>query len=172
MPLQFLSVDHPLGGHLRAALQRDGERCGSVPVSVIATFDAKINSRCKVIDPSVDSDPILLMSYVMKAAAKLPDYIVVSPQEDSLRRKKPYPPAIIKALATHVESIKVEAVHIQCTVGGEEVVKPVTLNISSGRYYLDIIADKLGLKDGSQVMISRWFNCLFCQINGALSVLI
>jgi len=156
LPLQFLSVDHPLGGHLRAALQRDGERCGSLPVSVIATFDAKINSRCKVIDPSVESDPILLMSYVMKAAAKLPDYIVVSPHVDSLRRKKPYPPATIKALATtHVKSIKAEAVHLQCTVGGEEVVKPVTLDISSGRYYLDIIADKLGLKDGSQVMISR-----------------
>ncbi|CAB79092.1 putative protein [Arabidopsis thaliana] len=153
---EFLSVDHPLGGHLRAALQRDGERCGSLPVSVIATFDAKINSRCKVIDPSVESDPILLMSYVMKAAAKLPDYIVVSPHVDSLRRKKPYPPATIKALATtHVKSIKAEAVHLQCTVGGEEVVKPVTLDISSGRYYLDIIADKLGLKDGSQVMISR-----------------
>ncbi|CAD5328563.1 unnamed protein product [Arabidopsis thaliana] len=153
---EFLSVDHPLGGHRRAALQRDGERCGSLPVSVIATFDAKINSRCKVIDPSVESDPILLMSYVMKAAAKLPDYIVVSPHVDSLQRKKPYPPATIKALATtHVKSIKAEAVHLQCTVGGEEVVKPVTLDISSGRYYLDIIADKLGLKDGSQVMISR-----------------
>ncbi|XP_010449139.1 PREDICTED: small RNA 2'-O-methyltransferase-like isoform X1 [Camelina sativa] len=152
---EFLSADHPLGGHIRAALQRDGELCGSVPVSVIATFDTKINSRCKVINPSVDSDPSLLMSYVMKAAAKLPDYVVVSPHEDSLRRKKPYPSAIIKTLATQVESIKFEAVHLQCSVDGEEAVKPVTLDISSGRYYLDIIAEKLGLKDGSQVMISK-----------------
>ncbi|XP_023634739.1 small RNA 2'-O-methyltransferase isoform X2 [Capsella rubella] len=167
LPLQFLSADHPLGGHLRAALQRDSECCGTVPVSVIATFDTKINSRCKVIDPSVDSDPSLLMSYVMKAAAKLPDYIVVSPHLDSLRRKKPYPPAIIKALASQVESRRVEAVHIQCAVDGEEVVKPIILGISSGRYYLDIIAEKLGLKDGSQVMISGTIDGFKCRVYAA-----
>ncbi|VVB12259.1 unnamed protein product [Arabis nemorensis] len=141
---EFLSAEHPLGGHLRAALQRDGDCCSSVPVSVIATFDSKINSLCKVISPSVDSIPFLVMSYVMKAAAKLSDYIVVSPHGASLRRKNPYPPAIIDALAIHVESIKVEAVHIQCNRGCEEPVEPVTLDISSGRYYLDIIAEKLG----------------------------
>lgn len=153
--MQFISADHPLGSHLRATLQRDGERCGSVPVSVIATLDAKINSRCKVINPSVDSDPILAMSYVVKAAAKLSDYIVVSPHVASLRRKNPYPPEIIEALATHGESIKVKAVYIQCTSGDDQVVDPITLDISSSRYYMDIIAEKLGLKDGSQVMISR-----------------
>ncbi|CAF2078446.1 unnamed protein product [Brassica napus] len=31
-PLQFLLADHPLGSHLRATLQRDGERHGSVHV--------------------------------------------------------------------------------------------------------------------------------------------
>ncbi|ESQ55292.1 hypothetical protein EUTSA_v10024347mg [Eutrema salsugineum] len=132
---EFLSTDHPLSSHLRAALQKDGERFGSVPVSVIATFDAKIISRCKVINPSVDLDPNLAMSCVMEAAAKLSDYIVVSPHVASLRRKNPYPPAIIEALAL--------------------VVEQVTLDISSEQYYLDIIAEKLGLKDGSQVMISR-----------------
>ncbi|CAN7109336.1 unnamed protein product [Brassica rapa subsp. narinosa] len=154
---EFLSSDHPLGSHLRATLQRDGERRGSLPLSVIAAFDAKINSRCKVINPSVDKDPILAMSYVMKAAAKLSDYIVVSPHVASLRRKSPYPPAVVEALATHGESIKVEAVYIQCATSGEEVVDLITLDISSGRYYLDIIAEKLGLKDSSQLIISRTF---------------
>lgn len=149
------------------SLQKDGERCGSVSVSVITTFDAKIRSRCKVINPSVDSDPILVMSYVMKAAEKLSDYIVVSPHVAVLRRKNPYPSAIIpsnnygSSSYSCSSTIKVEAVHMQSTVGGEEVVNPVTLEISSGRYYLDIIAEKLGLKDGSQVMISRWLNCPF-----------
>ncbi|KAJ0239383.1 Double-stranded RNA-binding domain [Hirschfeldia incana] len=154
---EFLSSDHPLGSHLRATLQNDGERRGSVPLSVIAAFDAKINSRCKVINPSVDQDPILAMSYVMKAAAKLSNYIVVSPHVASLRKKTPYPPATVEALATHGESIKVEGVYIKCATRGEEVVDPVTLDISSGRYYLDIIAEKLGLKDSSQLIISRTF---------------
>ena len=96
------------------------------------------------------------MSYVMRAAAKLTDYIVVSPHVAVLRRKNPYPPAVIEALATHGESIKVEAVYIQCATSGEEVVDPITLDISSGRYYLDIVAEKLGLKDSSQLVISRW----------------
>ncbi|KAF8096126.1 hypothetical protein N665_0317s0032 [Sinapis alba] len=152
---EFLSTDHPLGSHLRATLQMDGERCGLVPVSAIATFDSKINSLCKVINPSTDSDPVLAMSYVMKAAAKLSDYIVVSPHAASLQRKNPYPAAIVEGLAPHVESTKVEAVHIKCTKRDEEVVERVILDISSDRYYLDIIAEKLGLKDGSQVMISR-----------------
>ncbi|KAF2586961.1 hypothetical protein F2Q70_00034701 [Brassica cretica] len=156
---EFLSSDHhPLGSHLRATLLRDGERHGSVPLSIIAAFDAKINSRCKVINPSVDQNPILAMSYVMKAAAKLSDYIVVSPHLAALRRKNPYPPAIVEALAKRGESIKVEAVYIQCATNGKEVVDPVTLDISSGRYYLDIIAEKLGLKDGSQLIISRTFD--------------
>ncbi|KAG2243706.1 hypothetical protein Bca52824_094466 [Brassica carinata] len=152
---EFLSADHPLVSHLRATLQNDGERRGFLPVSAIATFDSKINSLCKVINPSMDSDPIMVMSCVMKAAAKLSDYIVVSPHAASLRRKNPYPPEITQGLATHVESIKVDAVHIKCTKRDEEVVEPVVLDISSDRYYLDVIAEKLGLKDSSRVMISR-----------------
>nr|VDD49038.1 unnamed protein product [Brassica oleracea] len=167
---EFLSAGHhPLGSHLRATLLRDGERRGSVPVSAIATFDSKINSLCKVINPSMDSDPILAVSYVMKAAEKLSDYIVVSPHAASLRRKSPYPPAIIEGLATHVESIKVEAVHIKCTKRDEEVVEPVILDISSDRYYLDAIAEKLGLKDASQVMISREIsNTSSCRVYSAI----
>ncbi|CAH8345971.1 unnamed protein product [Eruca vesicaria subsp. sativa] len=172
---EFLSADHPLGSHLRATLQRDGERHGSVPVSVIATFDSKINCLCKVIDPSMDADPTVAMSYVMKAAAKLWDCIVVSPPGDSLQRKNPYPPAIIEGLglaATHVENIRVEAVHIKCTKRDEEVLEPVTLDVSSDRYYLDAIAEKLGLKDASQVMISRAISKTFsgyeCRVYSAI----
>jgi hypothetical protein len=159
---EFLSAEHPLGAHLRAALRRDGERCGSVPVSVIATVDAKINSRCKIINPSVESDPFLAISYVMKAAAKLADYIVASPH--GLRRKNAYPSEIVEALATHVSdslhSREVAAVYIPCI--DEEVVELDTLYISSNRHYLDSIAERLGLKDGNQVMISRMFGKASC----------
>ncbi|KAL0885884.1 hypothetical protein Bca101_009867 [Brassica carinata] len=47
---KFLSSDHPLGSHFRETLQRDGERRGSVPLSVITAFDTKINIRYKVIN--------------------------------------------------------------------------------------------------------------------------
>ncbi|KAL0733802.1 hypothetical protein Bca4012_010012 [Brassica carinata] len=48
--IKFLSSDHPLGSHFRETLQRDGERRGSVPLSVITAFDTKINIRYKVIN--------------------------------------------------------------------------------------------------------------------------
>ncbi|XP_019086697.1 PREDICTED: small RNA 2'-O-methyltransferase [Camelina sativa] len=161
---EFISAEHPLGAHLRAVLRRDGDCCGSVPVSVIATFDAKINSRCKIINPSVESDPSLVISYVIEAAAKLSDYIVASPDVSSLRRKNPYPSEIVEALATHVSdsllSREVATVFIPCL--GEEVVELETLYISSDRHYLDSIADRLGLKNGSQVMMSRTFGKASC----------
>ncbi|XP_010537614.1 PREDICTED: small RNA 2'-O-methyltransferase [Tarenaya hassleriana] len=154
---EFLSSDHPLGSHVRAALRRDGDLSGSVPVSVIAAFDSKINSRCKTVNPLVDSDPFLVISYVFKAAEKLPDFIIASPAAASIKRSDAYPSEILEALATQVsdssESIKIEAVHIPCNL--EEDVEPVTLDISSGQYYLDVIAEKLGLKDGNHILISR-----------------
>ncbi|CAN8325442.1 unnamed protein product [Cochlearia groenlandica] len=186
---EFLSANHPLGSHLRATLHRDGERCGSLPVSVIATFDARINSRCKVINPFkakpiyirtftplVESDPILAMSYVMKAATKLSDYVVITPHIASIRRKNPYPPAITKALDTRGKSIRLEAVYIQCKSGEEEVVvDPITLDIPSGRYYLDTIAERLGIRDSSQLMISRIFGKTCsgyeCRVYSAISKL-
>uniref|UniRef100_A0A1J3CP17 Small RNA 2'-O-methyltransferase n=1 Tax=Noccaea caerulescens TaxID=107243 RepID=A0A1J3CP17_NOCCA len=162
---EFLSSEHPLGAHLRAALRREGDSCGSVPVSVIATFDSRINGRCKIINPTVESDPFLVISTVMKAAAKLSDYIVASPHVASLRRKNAYPSEIVQALATtHVsdsqDSRKVEAAYIPCD--GEEVVELDAIDISSGRYYMDGIAERLCLKDGSQVMISRTLGKASC----------
>ncbi|CAH2078414.1 unnamed protein product [Thlaspi arvense] len=155
---EFVLTGHPLGTHLIATLQRHGDNWTTVPASVIATFDAKIISRCKVINPSADSDPSLVISCVMKAAAKLPDYVDVFPHEASLLRQRPHPLPIVLALATHwgSKSIEVEAVHVQCQSHGEEVVDSVTLDIPSGRYYLDVIAEKLGLKDSNQLVISRW----------------
>ncbi|CAA7054586.1 unnamed protein product [Microthlaspi erraticum] len=162
---EFLSSEHPLGAHLRASLRREGDSCGSVPVSVIATFDAKINSRCKIINPSLESDPFLVISCVMKAAAKLSDYVVASPHVASLRRKNAYPSEIVEALATtHVSDSqdcrKVEAAYIPCD--GEEVVELDAIDISSGKYYMDSIAERLCLKDGSQVMISRTLGKASC----------
>ncbi|KAJ0239381.1 Small RNA 2'-O-methyltransferase [Hirschfeldia incana] len=162
---EFLSAEHPLGAHLRAALRRNGDCCGSVPVSVVATFDPKINSRCKIINPAVESDPFLVISYVMKAAAKLPDFIVASPHEASLRRKNPYPSETVEALAAtqvsdSLESRKVKAAYIPCK--GEEIVELDSVDVSSGRYYLDCIAERLCLKNGNQVMISRTFGKASC----------
>ncbi|KAG2243705.1 hypothetical protein Bca52824_094465 [Brassica carinata] len=122
---------------------------------LIILWEATLEQHCKLMVNVVVQ--FLFLSSLHLAAAKLSDYIVVFPHVASLRRKSPYPPAIIEGLATDGESIQVEAVYIQCATSGEEVVHPIILDISSGRYYLDIIAQKLGLKDNSQLIISRTF---------------
>ncbi|CAA7055744.1 unnamed protein product [Microthlaspi erraticum] len=166
---KFLSADHPLASHIRAIWQRDGERCGSVPVSVISAFDETIISRCEVIDPSVGSDPVLAMSYVIKAAAMLCDYIVLSSKVDAFSRINPNYHAIVKP--THVgRSVTFKAVYIRCTIDGEEVVEPITLAVSPGQYYLDVIAEKLGLEEGGLVLISRTVG-KNCRVYSAISKL-
>ncbi|WZZ61190.1 hypothetical protein YC2023_061297 [Brassica napus] len=57
--IKFLSADHPLGSHIRATLQRDGEHHGPVPLFVINAFDTKINNRYKDINPFIITDPAI-----------------------------------------------------------------------------------------------------------------
>ncbi|KAF9601378.1 hypothetical protein IFM89_019231 [Coptis chinensis] len=54
-----------------------------------------------------------------------------------------------------VEDIVVEALYVPCSVGNP--IEPIYLNVSSNQYYLDVIAQKLGLPDSSHVLVSRTF---------------
>ncbi|KAH7568467.1 hypothetical protein ACOSP7_011433 [Xanthoceras sorbifolium] len=154
---EFLSSLHPLSGHFRAALRRDGDLYGSVPASVIAACDSKLSNLCKLINPKVESNHFLLISYIMSAAARLPEFVVTCEGQLSIWRKKSYPPEIMESSlfqqSDTLDSICIKAMHIPCSL--EKAVQPVTLNISSTGYYLDVIAQKLGLADGNRIMISR-----------------
>ncbi|XVF75028.1 hypothetical protein PTKIN_Ptkin13bG0156200 [Pterospermum kingtungense] len=153
----FLSALHPLSGHFKAALRRVGDLNGSVPASVIAVYDGKPNNLCKIINPTVESHPFLVISYITRAAAGLPELVVSPEGELSIRKKDPYPPDVIESLVSQqsdaAESITPMAIYIPCS--SERAVEPLILNISSTGYYLDIIAQKLGLSDANKVLISR-----------------
>ncbi|KAK8629062.1 hypothetical protein V6N13_077919 [Hibiscus sabdariffa] len=154
---EFLSALHPLSSHFKAALRRIGDANGSVPASVIAICDGKPNNLCKIINPTVESHPFLVLSYIMRAAAGLQE-LVVSPEERlSIWRKDPYPPDVIESSMSQqsnvAECITIMAIYIPCSP--EKAVEPVVLNISTTGYYLDVIAQKLGLSDGNMVLISR-----------------
>ncbi|CAL0306096.1 unnamed protein product [Lupinus luteus] len=152
----FLSSLHPLSGHIGAALCRKGDLFGSIPISVIAVYDAKICSLCKCINPEVESNPFLVISYIMKAITELSGSLVASEQHLWIRKQNPYPQDIIEPLMEQnglQECIQVAAVRIPSSV--EESVEAVTLHISSKEYYLDIIANELGFEDAADVLISR-----------------
>ncbi|XP_044496175.1 small RNA 2'-O-methyltransferase isoform X3 [Mangifera indica] len=153
---EFLSSLHPLSGHFRAALQRDGDLYSSVPASIMAVYDSKLSNLCKIINPEAELNNILVISYIMRAAARL-ESVVTFEGQLSIRRKNPYPPNIIESLVIQqsdsANSICFQGIYIPCSL--EKAVQSVTLDVSSTGYYLDVIAQKLGLTDGNKVLVSR-----------------
>ncbi|XP_059288742.1 small RNA 2'-O-methyltransferase-like [Lycium ferocissimum] len=154
--IEFLSAIHPLSGHFRAALAREGHLNGFIPVAAIATFDAKTNSLCKYINSEVESNHLLVMSLIIEAAKRLADTLFFSEEKLSLKRLTPHPPEIIQSLLNKSnlpESISIEAVRIPSST--KQTVESLMLNASFGNYYLDAIAKELGVEDASKIMISR-----------------
>ncbi|KAK7319314.1 hypothetical protein RJT34_04033 [Clitoria ternatea] len=152
----FLMCDHPLSGHIRATLWSKGDLCGSLPITVIAVYDAKLISLCKCINPEVESAPFLVFSYIKKATAKFCEFLTTSEQNLWIRRKNPYPQDILESFMVEDVSqdcIQVAAIRIPSSV--EQSIEAVTLHISLKEYYLDIIADELGVEDAANILISR-----------------
>uniref|UniRef100_A0A2P2PIZ8 Small RNA 2'-O-methyltransferase n=1 Tax=Rhizophora mucronata TaxID=61149 RepID=A0A2P2PIZ8_RHIMU len=155
--ITYLFSDEPLSGHLRAALWRDGDLCGSVPVSVIAACDAKLNRICKLLDPKVESNPFLALSFVMRAAASSPESVVTPKGQLSLQIQNRYPSDVMELSdnkpSCSLESLRVQGIHIPSSL--DKPIEVVTLDVSSAGYYLDVIAQKLGVLDASRILLSR-----------------
>ena len=155
--MQFLSSLHPLSGHLRAVLLREGELNGSVPVSALVACDTKLGNLCKSIDSRAEANPFLSVLTVMKAASRLPELIAVSEEELWIRRREPYPCDLMESLIHQQSPMTseacIEAVCIPFSL--DKDVTSMSLNLGSKGYYLDIIAQELGVVDASKVLISR-----------------
>ncbi|OWM71305.1 small RNA 2'-O-methyltransferase-like [Punica granatum] len=154
---EFLASQHPMSGHLRATLRREGDLCGLVPITVIAACDGKVNSLCKSIDPKVDSNACLALLFIKSAASKLSGSLSTSDGGLWIKRQNPYPQNILDS-STMQEScsscaIRVHALYIPSS--REELVEPLSFDVPPSGYYLDIIAQKLGLSSSSEVLISR-----------------
>ncbi|KAK7260428.1 hypothetical protein RIF29_26460 [Crotalaria pallida] len=153
---KFLSSLHPLSGHIGAALWRKGDLCGSIPISVLDVYDAKLCSLSKCINSEVESNQYLIISYIMRAIAELSGLLATPEQHLWIRKQTPYPQDLIESLmkqGSSQECIQVAAVRIPGSV--EKSVEAVTLHISSKDNYLDIIANELGFEDAADVLISR-----------------
>ncbi|KAG6696325.1 hypothetical protein I3842_09G142000 [Carya illinoinensis] len=154
---KFLPSLQPLSGHLRAALQREGDLNGLVPVSVMAICDSKLSNLCKFINPKVESNPFLVIPLIMRAAARLSGILATSEGQLWIRRQNPYPREIMESSISQPsgspQSTLIEAVCIPCS--SEKAVETVTLDVSSTGYYLDAISKKLGLTDAANVLVSR-----------------
>ncbi|KAI3964043.1 hypothetical protein MKW92_014286 [Papaver armeniacum] len=152
---EFLPSPHPLTGHLRAALTRRGHLKGLVPASILGACDQKVNNLCKSINRKVETDHLLSIPLIMKAAT-LSGSVATDEGKLWIRKQNQYSPETIEAVTNgnpSAENICVQAIRIPCSL--EKPVQPLSLNISSKEYYVDVIAEKLGVADASHVLLSR-----------------
>lgn len=153
---EFLLSSHPLIGHLRVALGRVGDRYGMLPISAIAACDVRINNLCKIIDPKAESDPLLVLSLILKAA-KMSGSICLTDEKPWIQKQGLYSPEVLQSSLNRysgaVGCIQIEAIRIPCSI--EEQVETLTLDVSDNQYYLDEIAQKLNVADASQILVSR-----------------
>lgn len=104
----------------------------------------------------MESNPLLVISCVLSAAARLSGLLATSEEKLWIKRQIQYPseildPAIEKF--SSLESLLIGAINIPFSV--EKSVEVVRLNVSSTGYYLDVIAKQLGLVDASKILVSR-----------------
>ncbi|KAL9224853.1 hypothetical protein vseg_000848 [Gypsophila vaccaria] len=153
---EFLSSLHPMSGHLKAVLRRKDERCGLLPLCAVISCDAKIGNLCKSIDARVESKPYLSAPIVKAAVARIPD-LVFNVEELWIKRNKPYTSDVITSLDNKPSDTNnktvTEAVYIPPSLY-EDVVS-LSMKLCSEAYYLDIVAQELGVVDASKVLISR-----------------
>ncbi|KAF9599919.1 hypothetical protein IFM89_001865 [Coptis chinensis] len=149
---------HPLTGHFRESLERGGHLHGLLPVPVLSACDSKLHSLCKFINPKAESNILLSIALIMRAARSCSS-VAISEEKLLIWRQTPYSQEARQALLDQnvfsVEDIVVEALYVPCSVGNP--IEPIYLNVSSNQYYLDVIAQKLGLPDSSHVLVSRTF---------------
>ncbi|CAL9192459.1 unnamed protein product [Musa hybrid cultivar] len=153
---EFLSSTHPLTGHFGVAFGVMREHFGMIPISAITTCDVKVHNLCKVINSKAESDPLLVSSLILNAARKCSS-LCTATDELWIWKEAPYSPeAIASVINHHSESlgcVQIEALRIPCSI--EENVEALTLDVSNEHYYLDLIAQKLNVKDSSRVLVSR-----------------
>lgn len=179
----------PLTEHFRAAVQRKGPGFGQVSAVVLTVLDAKITSQCKFVDPLAENNPAYAAALVSKAAAACsslrlsgdglwigrsdpfsPELVtkLLTDQEDRINIAIPDDSDVLESLqATHSSiisacngALSLKAVYISACANKE--LSTIRLPSTPYVYYLDAIADELGLQDAGHVFMSRYmfFSCI------------
>ncbi|KAL5727335.1 hypothetical protein ACHQM5_000545 [Ranunculus cassubicifolius] len=148
---------HPLTGHLRQASRSDDARNGLVPIPILAACDSKLNILCKYVNPKAESNILLTLELILKAA-RSNSSVAISDGNLWIWKQSPYTQETMKQILDQIsdlkeEDISIEAIYIPCSI--EKPVISVPLHVLSGGYYMDAIARELGVVDTSHVLVSR-----------------
>ena len=154
-------------GHLQAAIRKEGEIKGLIPIAVIAAYDSKIVTLSKFLNPKAESDTLLVMSLVLNAAKSI-DSVRVSSSKLLMGKKDSYSSEVLESLVkddcTSLECLSARALLIPDLT--EKPIELLTLKLSPGQCYMDEISRKLGVEDSSHVLVSRFMKPLNSLILG------
>lgn len=129
-----------------------------IPFSAIVACDTKVNSLCKMIDSKTESDPVLVSSFIWKAARTCDSVCTSTGGGFWIGKRGSYSPEALQLLTNcalgSVDHMKVEALYIPCSI--ERDIESLSLDASGNKYYMDEIAQKLGARDASHILVSRW----------------
>ncbi|ONK61411.1 uncharacterized protein A4U43_C08F29630 [Asparagus officinalis] len=154
---EFLSSSHPLLGHFRVAFRRVGNLYSMIPLSAIAAYDVKVNNLCKIIDPKAESDPLLVFSFIWKAARMSDSVCTTTAGGFWIWKQGPYSPEALELLMNcdldSMDTVHIEAVRIPHSIEGN--IETFSLEFSGNQYYMDEVAQKLDARDASQLLVSR-----------------
>lgn len=129
-----------------------------IPLSAIAACDVKVNNLCKIIDPKAESDPLMVSSFVWKAARMSGSVSTTAAGGFWIRKHGPYSPEVLELLMNHdlglVNTVQIKALRIPHSFEGN--IGTFSLDISGNQYYINEIALKLNAMDASHLLVSRW----------------
>lgn len=137
---------------------------GRLPVSVLLACDSKLVSLCKLINPEAESNPVSNLPLVMKAAS-CSDFFEISERKLWIWKKNLNSHEVLQRLVSDnvnpIGTIALEALLIPFSAG--KPIKELTMDIAPDNYYMDVIAQKLGARDCSELLITR---CIKIQMLG------
>ncbi|KAI5080706.1 hypothetical protein GOP47_0003889 [Adiantum capillus-veneris] len=145
----------PMKEHFKAAMKRQDGRIGAVSAAVLAVLDNRISSLCRSLHASSDCDPLFAVAMVREAAKRCP--LVCCEDGYLIKRKVALSPQFQEEfLASESQReaySKFEAVYIPSSE--DLMVRSIEIEIEPQDYYMDILARKLGTREGSGIMMSR-----------------
>jgi len=128
-----------------------------IPLSAIAACDVKVNNLCKIIDPKAESDPLLVSSFIWKAARMSGSVCTTTAAGFWIWKHCSYSQEALELLMNHsfgsMDTVQIKALRIPCSFEGH--IETLSFDVSSNQYYMDEIARKFDARDASHILMSR-----------------
>ncbi|KAH9574488.1 hypothetical protein CY35_01G060500 [Sphagnum magellanicum] len=154
----------PLVEHFRLAVKRKDSRHGQVPVTVLTALDTKIMSQCKSIDHLAEISAAFAAALVSMAVSASPS-LQLSADGLWISRTNPFSEKVVIELLHHREDLNVQAGFytktklqfkaINIPASAERAVTAIELTVDEDAYYLDVLAQELGVPDAGHVLMTR-----------------